>query len=204
MENNQNGLTEQETKTYSMISKIIIFFGTLSWFSIPYQFIIGNEPTWLFYSTVSMFTAWTTLLALGASQGTKILALEYAALGRYKLNFKDYLVAVVLVLTSVMLFNMQHYIYAAIIFVCGFVNHHYKSIAYNLAKEVTITVLKQLTNGKLQELMDQFKKDFENVDKENVKDYHVPDFDVSTHMPKVKPPKQEENEDLSVDTEDKK
>ena len=73
-----------------------------------------------------------------------------------------------------------------------------------------MTVLKQLTNGKLQELMDQFKKDFENVDKENVKDYHVLDFDVSTPMPKVKPPledykfEQEENEDLSVDTKDKK
>jgi hypothetical protein len=37
-----------------------------------------------------------------------------------------------------------------------------------------------------------------------VKDCRVPDFDVSTPMPKVKPPKQEENEDLSVDTEDKK
>ena len=204
MENNQNGLTEQETKTYSMISKIIIFFGTLSWFSIPYQFIIGNEPTWLFYSTVSMFTAWTMLLALGASQGTKILALEYATLSRYKLNFKDYLIAVVLVLTSIMLFNMQHYTYAAIIFVCGFINHNYKSVAYKIAKEATMIVLKQLTNGKLQELMDQFKKDFENVDKENVRDCHVPDFDVSTPIPKVKPQKQEENEDLSVDTEDKK
>ena len=56
----------------------------------------------------------------------------------------------------------------------------------------------------------QFKKDFENVNKENVKDYHVPDFDVSTPMLKVKPPRkayifeQEENEDLSVDTKDKK
>lgn len=99
---------------------------------------------------------------------------------------------------------MQHYIYAAIIFVCGFINHHYKSVAYSLAKEATIDAIKQLTNGKLQELIDQFKKDFENVDKENVKNYHVPDFDVSTPMPKVKPPKQEENEDLSVDTKDKK
>ena len=75
---------------------------------------------------------------------------------------------------------------------------------------VNMTVFKQLTNGKLQELVDQFKKDFENVDKENVKDYHVPDFDVSTPMLKVKPPlkaykfEQEENEDLSVDTKDKK
>ena len=51
-----------------------------------------------------------------------------------------------------------------------------------------MTVLKQLTNGKLQELVDQFKKDFENIGKENVKDYHVPDFDVSTPMLKVKPP----------------
>ena len=63
-------------------------------------------------------------------------------------------------------------------------------------------VLKQLTNGKLQELVDQFKKDFENVNKENAKDYHVLDFDVSTPMPKVKPPledhkfeQEEENED---------
>lgn len=210
MENNQYCLTEQETKTYSMISKIIIIFGTLSWFFIPYQFIVKNEPGWLFYSMVSMFTAWTMLLTLGASQGTKILALEYATLGRYKLNFKDYLVAVVLVLTSVMLFNMQHYIYSAIIFVCGFINHHYKSVAYKIAKEATMTVLKQLTNGKLQELMDQFKKDFENVDESNVKDYGLPAFDVSTPMPKVKPPledckfEQEENEDLSVDTENKK
>ena len=81
MENNQYSLTEQETKTYSMLSKIIIIFGTLSWFSIPYQFIVGNEPEWLFYSMVSMFTAWVILLAIGASQGTKILTLEYAALG---------------------------------------------------------------------------------------------------------------------------
>ena len=64
--------------------------------------------------------------------------------------------------------------------------------------------------GKLQELVDQFKKDFENVNKENVKDYHVPDFDVSTPMPKVKPPfkdykfEQEKNKDLGVDTKDKK
>ena len=75
VENNKYGFTEQETKTYSMLSKIIIIFGTLSWFFIPYQLIIGNEPEWLFYSMVSMFTAWTMLLALGAYQGTKILAL---------------------------------------------------------------------------------------------------------------------------------
>ena len=114
MENNQYGLTEQETKTYSMLSKIIIIFGTLSWFFIPYQLIIGNEPEWLFYSMVSVFTAWTMLIALCASQATKILALEYATVGRFRFNFKDYLVAVVLILTSVMLFNMQHYIYAAL------------------------------------------------------------------------------------------
>ena len=65
-----------------------------------------------------------------------------------------------------------------------------------------MTVLKQLTNGKLQELMDQFKKDFENIDKE--KNSGLPDFNVPTPMPKVKPPKQEESEDLGVDTEDKK
>ena len=176
MENNQYGLTEQETKIYSMLSKIIIFFGTLSWFSIPYQFIIGNEPTWLFYSMVSMFTAWTMLLALGASQGTKILALGYATLGRYKLNFKDYLFAVVLVLTSVMLFNMQHYIYAAIIFVCGFINHQYKSVAYKAAKETTTkVVVKLMEQTGATSLIDL-------VDKLN----------------------QTENEDLSVDTKDKK
>lgn len=179
MENNQYGLTEQETKTYSMLSKIIIIFGTLSWFFIPYQFIIGNEPEWLFYSTVSLFTAWTMLLALGASQGTKILALEYATLGRYKLNFKDYLVAVVLVLTSVMLFNMQHYIYAAIIFVCGFINHHYKSVAYKTAKEATtkvvVKLMEQIGATSLIDLAD-----------------------------KLNQTEKEENEDLSVDTEDKK
>ena len=207
MENNQYGLTEQETKTYSMLSKIIIILGTLSWFFIPYQLIIGNEPEWLFYSTVSMFTAWTMLLALSASQGTKILALEYATLGRYKLNFKDYLVAVVLVLTSVMLFNMQHYTYAAIIFVCGFINHHYKSVAYKVAKEATTNVIvklmKQTGAASLIDLADKLNQT-DNVDESNVKDYGLPAFDVSTLMPKVKPPKQEENEDLSVDTEDKK
>lgn len=176
VENNKYGLTEQETKTYSMLSKIIIIFGTLSWFFIPYQFIIGNEPEWLFYSTVSLFTAWTMLLALGASQGTKILALEYATLGRYKLNFKDYLVAVVLVLTSVMLFNMQHYIYAATIFVCCFINHHYKSIAYKVAKEATVKVIvklmEQMSAKSLTDLADKLD--------------------------------QTENEDLSVDVKDKK
>ena len=179
MENNKYGLTEQETKTYSMLSKIIIIFGTLSWFSIPYQFIIGNEPTWLFYSTVSMFTAWTILLALGASQGTNILALEYATLGRYKLNFKDYLVAVVLVLTSVMLFNMQHYTYATIIFVCGFINHRYKAVAYKVAKEATtkvvVKLMEQIGATSLIDLAD-----------------------------KLNQTEKEENEDLSVDTEDKK
>ena len=176
MENNQYGLTEQETKTYSMLSKIIIIFGTLSWFFIPYQLIIGNEPEWLFYSMVSMFTAWTMLLALGASQGTKILALGYATLGRYKLNFKDYLVAVVLVLTSVMLFNMQHYVYASIIFVCGFINHHYKLVACKVAKEATTkVVVKLMEQTGATSLIDL-------VDKLN----------------------QTENEDLSVDTKDKK
>ena len=179
MENNQYGLTEQETKTYLMLSKIIIIFGTLSWFFIPYQLITGNAPEWLLYSTVSMFTAWTILLALGASQGTKILALEYAALGRYKLNFKDYLVAVVLVLTSIMLFNMQHYIYSTIIFVCGFVNHHYKSVAYKVAKEATtkviVKLMKQMSAESLIDLAD-----------------------------KLNQTEKEENEDLSVDTEGKK
>ena len=176
MENNKYGLTEQETKTYSMLSKIIIIFGTLSWFSIPYQFIVKNEPEWLFYSTVSMFTAWTMLLALGASQGTKILALGYATLGRYKLNFKDYLFAVVLVLTSVMLFNMQHYVYASIIFVCSFINHHYKLVAYKAAKETTTkVVVKLMEQTGATSLIDL-------VDKLN----------------------QTENEDLSVDTKDKK
>ena len=159
-----------------MLSKIIIFFGTLSWFSIPYQLIIGNEPEWLFYSMVSMFTAWTMLLALGASQRTKILALEYATLWGYKLNLKDYLFAVVIVLTSVMLFNMQHYIYAAIIFVCGFINHHYKSVAYKAAKETTTkVVVKLMEQTGATSLIDL-------VDKLN----------------------QTENEDLSVDTKDKK
>ena len=213
MENNQYGLTEQETKTYSMLSKIIIILGTLSWFFIPYQLIVGNEPEWLFYSAVSLFTAWIMLLALGALQRTKILALEYATLGRYKLNFKDYLVAVVLVLTSVMLFNMQHYIYSAIIFVCGFINHHYKSIAYKVAKEATTNVIvklmKQTGAASLIDLADKLNQT-DNVDESNVKDYGLPDFDVSTPMPKVKPPledcklEQEENEDLSVDTKDKK
>ena len=147
------------------------------------------------------------LLALGASQGTKILALEYAALGRYKHNFNDYLVAVVLVLTSVMLFNMQHYIYAAIIFVCGFVNHHYKSVAYKTAKEATtkvvVKLMEQTGATSLIDLADKLNQT-ENVDESNVKDYGLPAFDVSTPMPKVKPPKQEENEDLSVDTKDKK
>ena len=176
MENNKYGLTEQETKTNSILSKIIIIFGTLSWFSIPYQLIIGKEPEWLFYSIVSMFTAWTMLLALGASQGTKILALEYATLGRYKLNFKDYIVAVVIVLTSVMLFNMQHYIYAVIIFVCGFINHHYKLVAYKTVKAATTkVVVKLMEQTGATSLIDL-------VDKLN----------------------QTENEDLSVDTKDKK
>lgn len=207
MENNKYGLTKQKTKTYSMLSKIIIIFGTLSWFFIPYQFIIGNEPEWLFYSTVSLFTAWTMLLALGASQGTKSLALEYATLGRYKLNFKDYLVAIVLVLTSVMLFNMQHYIYAVIIFVCGLINHHYKSVAYKVAKEATtkvvVKLMEQTGATSLIDLADKLNQT-DNVDESNVKDYGLPAFDVSTPMPKVKPPKQEEKEDLSVDTKDKK
>ena len=207
MENNKYGLTEQETKTYSMLSKIIIIFGTLSWFFIPYQFIIGNEPDWLFYSMVSMFTAWIMLLAIGASQGTKILALEYATLSRYKLNFKDYLIAIVLVLTSVMLFNMQHYIYAAIIFVCGFINHHYKAVAYKSAKEATtkviVKLMKQMSAESLIDLADKLNQT-DSVDESNVKDYGLPAFDVSTPIPKVKPPKQEENEDLSVDTKDKK
>ena len=45
VENNQYGLTEQETKTYSMLSKIIIIFGTLSWFFIPYQFMEQTGAT---------------------------------------------------------------------------------------------------------------------------------------------------------------
>jgi len=176
VENNKYGLTEQETKVYSMLSKIIIIFGTLSWFFIPYQFIVGNEPEWLFYSMVSMFTAWTMLIALCASQATKILALEYATVGRFRFNFKDYLVAVVLVLTSIMLFNMQHYIYAVIIFVCGFINHHYKLVAYKIAKETTTkVVVKLMEQTGATSLIDL-------VDKLN----------------------QTENEDLSVDTKDKK
>ena len=154
-----------------------------------------------------MFTAWTILLALGASQGTKILALEYATLGRYNLNFKDYLVAVVFVLTSVMLFNMQYYTYAAIIFVCGFINHHYKAVAYKVAKEATtkviVKLMEQMSAVSLADLADKLNQ-IDNVDESNVKDYGLPAFDVSTPMPKVKPPKQEENEDLSVDTKDKK
>ena len=119
------------------------------------------------------------LLALSASQGTKILALEYATLGRYKLNFKDYLVAVVLVLTSVMLFNLQHYIYASIIFVCGFVNHHYKSVAYKTAKEVTTKV------------MVKFMERMGAVSLADLAD-------------KLNQTEKEENEDLSVDIENKK
>ena len=179
MENNKYGLTEQETKTYSMLSKIIIIFGTISWFFIPYQFIVVNETTWLFYSIVSVFTAWIVLLAIGTSQGTKILALEYATLRRYKLNFKDYLVAIVFVLTSVMLFNMQHYIYSVIIFVCGFVNHHYKSVAYKTAKEATTNVvvklMEQMGATSLIDLAD-----------------------------KLNQTEKEENEDLNVDIENKK
>ena len=41
--------TDRLYPTEILLSKIIIIFGTLSWFSIPYQFIIGNEPEWLFY-----------------------------------------------------------------------------------------------------------------------------------------------------------
>ena len=50
----------------------------------------------------------------------------------------------------------------------------------------------------------------DNVDESNVKDHGFPDFDVSTPMPRVEPPledykfESEGNEDLSVDTKDKK
>ena len=84
--------------------------------------------------------------------------------------------AVVLVLTSVMLFNMQHYVYASIIFVCGFINHHYKLVAYKAAKETTTkVVVKLMEQTGATSLIDL-------VDKLN----------------------QTENEDLSVDTKDKK
>ena len=78
-----------------------------------------------------------------------------------------------------MLFNMQHYIYAAIIFVCGFINHHYKAVAYKVAKEATtkviVKLMKQMSAESLIDLAD-----------------------------KLNQTEKEENEDLSVDTKDKK
>jgi len=163
MDNKQfEDLTGSQSKIYGYSAKVIIVLGTLCWFCIPYQYFVGNAPEWLFYSLLSIFTGWMLLMVLGSVGGLQILALEYAILGQYKTSYKDYLYIVILVLSSVLLYNMKHEVYALIIFVSGFINHHYKTLAFKLAKEAVDKALEKLQNNfvdQLQQIADKLEKD---------------------------------------------